>query len=133
MSNSRHPKPRLSRLRLGSSGRSSLTAVEDATGWVRWWRIEGRPEMRKILWEKWDPLGLCAVVRDDDWPEDEYDSYGDVLASKLKRGNDREDIVSYLTKSLIDKDTIITPAWVARCEAAAAALIQWYAHSNAPR
>jgi hypothetical protein len=80
-----------------------------------------------------DPLGLCAVVRDDDWPEDEYDSYGDVLASKLKRGNDREDIVSYLTKSLIDKDTIITPAWVARCEAAAAALIQWYAHSNAPR
>jgi hypothetical protein len=107
--------------------------VEDAREWVRWWRIEGRPEMRTILWEEWDPLGLYALVRDDDWPADEYDSYANVLASKLKRGNDREDIVGYLATSLADKDTLIAPAWITRCEAAADALIEWYTRSNAPR
>ena len=89
--------------------------------------------MRIILWEKWDPLGLYALVRDEDWPEDEYDSYANVLASKLKRGSDRADIIGYLTTSLVDKDTLITPAWITRCEAAGDALIEWYAQSNVPR
>ena len=113
---------------------STLAAVDDARKWVRWWRIEGSREMRQILWEKWDPLGLYELVRDpeEEWPEDEYDSYAHVLASKLKRGNERSDIVSYLTTSLTDKDAPITPAWVARCETAADALIDWYARSNAP-
>ena len=48
--------------------------MEDARECVRWWRIEGRTEMRKILWETWDPLGLNALVREADCPEDEYDS-----------------------------------------------------------
>jgi hypothetical protein len=108
--------------------------VDDAREWVRWLRIEGLREMRQILWEKWDPLGLYEPVRDaeEEWPEDEYDAYADVLASKLKRGNERSDIVSYLTTSLTDKDAVITPAWVARCETAADTLIDWYARSNAP-
>jgi hypothetical protein len=46
--------------------------VEDAREWIRWWRIEGLGEMRAILWEKWDPLGVRGMT--DDWPEDEYDS-----------------------------------------------------------
>lgn len=105
--------------------------MEDAREWVRWWRIEGLREMRAILWTEWDPLGLCSI--DPDWPEDEYDSYASVLASKLRRGNDRTDIVGYLTTSLVDKHDVITPKWIARCEAAADALIEWYAQSNAPR
>jgi hypothetical protein len=56
-----------------------------------------------------------------------------VLASKLKRGNDRSDLVSYLTTTLTEMDDVITPRWVARCEAAADALIEWYAGSDAPR
>lgn len=84
-----------------------------------------------ILWEQWDPLSLRGIT--EDWPEDEYDSYANVLASKLKRGNDRNDIVSYLTTSLMEQDDAITPQWVARCEVAADALIDWYARSNAPR
>jgi hypothetical protein len=109
--------------------------VDDAREWARWWRIEGLREMRQILWEKWDPLGLHEVVSDpaEDWPEDEYDSYANVLAGKLVRGNGRSDVVSYLTTSLVEEDTPITPAWTARCEAAADALIGWYAQSNAPR
>jgi hypothetical protein len=96
--------------------------------------IEGLRQMRHILWEKWDPLGLSEVVPGEDgWPDDEYDSYAKVFASKLKRRNERADIVSYLTTSLIDRETTITATWVARCEAAADALIVWYGQSNAPR
>jgi hypothetical protein len=54
--------------------------MRDARAWVRWWRIEGLQQMREILWEKWDPLGLKGIA-----PVDEYDSYAQVLASKLKR------------------------------------------------
>ena len=43
--------------------------------------------MRTVLWKRWDPLGLRGIS--DDWTEDEYDSYANVLASKLKRGNNR--------------------------------------------
>lgn len=105
--------------------------MDDARAWVRWWRIEGLKQMRQILWEKWDPLGLNGIT--DDWPEDEYDSYASVLASKLKRGNDRADLVAYLTTSLIDRETVIMPKWVSRCEAAADALLAWYSQSDAPR
>lgn len=114
--------------------RSTLAAVDDARQWVRWWRIDGLREMRQILWEKWDPLGLYELVHDpeEEWPQDEYDSYADLLASKLKRGNERSDIVGYLITSLTDKGALVTPAWVARCEIAADALIDWYARSDAP-
>jgi hypothetical protein len=84
--------------------------------------------MRSILWDRWDPLALTGLV-----PDDEYDSYANVLASKLKRGNDRSDIVAYLTTCLIDRGTPITPAWTARCEATADALLAWYRQSNSPR
>lgn len=40
--------------------------------------LQGLREMRGLLWEKWDPLGLRDMA-----PEDEYDSYAMVLASKL--------------------------------------------------
>jgi hypothetical protein len=56
-----------------------------------------------------------------------------VLASKFKRGTERTDVVSYLTTSPLDEGDIITPKWTVRCEAAADALIEWYAQSNAPR
>jgi len=102
--------------------------VEDAREWVRWWRIEGLREMRSILWDKWDPLALQGGA-----PDDEYDSYAQVLASKLKRGNDRSHIVAYLTTKLSEPGDLITPKWQTRCEEAADTLIEWYARSNAPR
>lgn len=66
-------------------------------------------------------------------PVDEYDSYANVLASKLKRGNDRSDIVAYLTTKLWEPGDLITATWQARCEEAADALIEWYSGSNAPK
>jgi hypothetical protein len=75
-----------------------------------------------------DPLSLKGLA-----PDDENNSYANVLASKLWRGNDRIDMVGYLTTRLLGKGDLITPKWIARCEAAADALMKWYAHSNAPR
>ncbi|MGH2917843.1 MAG: hypothetical protein ACRDLS_04475 [Solirubrobacteraceae bacterium] len=100
---------------------------EDARAWVRWWRLDGLPEMRNLLWDKWDPLSLRGEA-----PEDEYDSYANVLASKLRRGNTRHDIADYLTTCL-SEDGIITPRWRQRCEDAAQALLDWYEQSDAPR
>jgi hypothetical protein len=102
--------------------------MEDARAWVRWRRLEGLPQMRALLWEKWDPLGL----RPHDAPEDEYDSYANILASKLKRGTSREDIADYLTTALAEEG-VITPAWVARCNQTAQDLLDWYGQSSAPR
>jgi hypothetical protein len=51
----------------------------------------------------------------------------------LKRGNDRSDIVAYLTTKLWEPGDLITPKWQARCEKAADALIDWYSRSDAPR
>lgn len=102
--------------------------MEDAAAWVTWWRTEGLHEMRPILWDHWDPLGLRGQV-----PEDEYDSYAGVLASKLKRGNSRSEIVSYLATTLMDEGDVLAPEWTARCESAADALIAWYARTRAPR
>jgi hypothetical protein len=48
--------------------------------------------------------------------DDESDSYADILASKLKRGNNRADIVTYLTARLVEHDDAITLDWLAKCE-----------------
>jgi hypothetical protein len=54
---------------------------------------------------EWDPLGLIELA-----PHDEYDPYAQVLASKLKRGNDRSDIVAYLTTKLCEPGGLILPS-----------------------
>lgn len=89
------------------------------------WRIEGPRAMRS---SHWDPLALAGIA-----PDDEYDSYANVLASKLKRGSGRHDIATYLTTALADPSDLITPTWRTKREAAANALIDWYEKSNAPR
>jgi hypothetical protein len=71
--------------------------VEDARAWLRWWRLEGLPEMRALLWEKRDPLALRGIA-----PDDEYDGYARVLGSKLKRSNGRANIADYLTTLLAE-------------------------------
>lgn len=93
----------------------------------RWWRLDGLREMRALLWEQWDPLGLRA----HGVPEDEYDNYANVLASKLKRGNSHAGIARYLTTTR-PEDRPITAAWIGRCEQPAQDLLDWYAKSGAP-
>ena len=101
--------------------------MDDARAWARWWRLDGLPQMRSLLWELWDPLALAGVA-----PDDEYDSYAAVLASKLRRRNSVDDIAAYLTTTLASEDDLLSPEWRAQCERTAHALVEWYGRSAAP-
>lgn len=53
-------------------------------------------EVRRRLWEEWDPIGVRALGA----PSDEYDSYAPSLASMLARDRPVEVIVDYLNDAL---------------------------------
>lgn len=50
--------------------------------WHTWWKRSGAPDLRRILMEEWDPIGVRGV------PEaaDEYDSYLPQIGSRLHDG-----------------------------------------------
>jgi hypothetical protein len=62
--------------------------------WHRWWKTTGARELRRILVEEWDPIGVREV------PEaaDEYDGYLGPLAARLREGASAEVIADYLTE-----------------------------------
>ena len=63
------------------------------SGWEEWWRERGGAELRRLLREEWDPIGVA------DYPDalDEYDSYVGPLASRLRDGASEDDVYEYLT------------------------------------
>lgn len=58
----------------------------------RWWREQGERELRDLLL-RWDPIG---VAREPDWPQDEYDSFLEPLAARLRAGASERDIAAFL-------------------------------------
>ena len=55
--------------------------------------VQGHLKVKQAL-RKWDPIGVFNI--DDDWPEDEYDSYSGHVVGLLDRGASKEEIVAYL-------------------------------------
>ncbi len=53
-----------------------------------------RQEIRRILWEFWDPIG----VRELGGPDDEYDGYVDGVYSLLTNGASDESIAEHLLR-----------------------------------
>jgi hypothetical protein len=51
-------------------------------------------EVRRILWEEWDPIG----VRQHGGPDDEYDSYAATLSRFVLDGSDEHRIAEHLTR-----------------------------------
>jgi hypothetical protein len=68
--------------------------------WHRWWKKTGAGELRRILMEEWDPIGVRGV------PEaaDEYDGYLGPLAARLREGASAEVIAGYLSE--VEEDRI---------------------------
>jgi hypothetical protein len=63
------------------------------------WTGEEIEQLRRILLEKWDPIGVHAFAEPGDdasayW--DEYDSYMPAILSDLERGGDVEWLSQYL-------------------------------------
>jgi hypothetical protein len=61
--------------------------------YARWWEAAGFPELRQLLFWRWDPIGV-----DDGFPTtaDEYDHYARVLLSRLRAGATGEQVAAYL-------------------------------------
>ncbi len=60
--------------------------------WNLWWKRTGERELRQILMDEWDPIGVA------DFPEaaDEYDSYLGQIARRLREGASADEIAAFL-------------------------------------
>jgi hypothetical protein len=63
--------------------------------WHMWWKRYGAAELRAILMDEWDPIGVRGI------PEaaDEYDSYLGQLGSRLRADAPAADIAAFLTEA----------------------------------
>jgi hypothetical protein len=70
-----------------------LHAVE-LSAWHMWWKRSGAAQLRSIVVEEWDPIGVRGV------PEaaDEYDSYLGQIGERLREGKTADEIAGYLTE-----------------------------------
>jgi hypothetical protein len=61
--------------------------------WQMWWKRSGARDLRRILMDEWDPIGVRGV------PEaaDEYDTYVGQIGRRLREGAPAEEIAAYLT------------------------------------
>jgi hypothetical protein len=65
----------------------------DTADYERWWRERGARELRDLLYEEWDPIGLKHLADDS---ADEYEAYAGQLARRLRAGASEEDVALLL-------------------------------------
>jgi hypothetical protein len=93
----------------------------EGSDWYRWFKREGGRQLRGLLMDNWDPIGVRGV------PEaiDEYDSYAGRIAGNLRRGADVEFVSTMLRAIRVDWMGLEPdPETDAR---AARAIVDWYA------
>ena len=98
--------------------------------WHMWWKRSGARELRRLLMDEWDPIGVRGV------PEaaDEYDGYMSPIVSRLREDASAEDIAAFLTE--VEEERMGLRASAAarsRNEALAEGLRSWYADATAER
>ena len=94
--------------------------------WHMWWKRYGAAELRGILMEEWDPIGVSGI------PEaaDEYDSYLGHVASRLREDAPADEIAAFLTEvEEVRMGFGPSPAARSRNEALAARLKIWHARA----
>ena len=65
----------------------------DAQEHDRWWRETGDRELRELLVEQWDPIGISQLATE---PLDEYEHYAGQLVRRLRAGATEEEIAAVL-------------------------------------
>ena len=65
----------------------------------RWWRDRGARELRELLYEEWDPIGLKQIAHDS---SDEYEAYAGQIVRRLQAGADEEDIAVLLQELRVE-------------------------------
>ena len=90
--------------------------------WRRWWKTRGETELRTLLEEEWDPIG----VKDEPLAAGEYDSYLLPLARRLREGASREEVAEFLD----DAEAELGCGGGPRDAAVAERVFRWYADST---
>jgi hypothetical protein len=99
----------------------------DAQEYERWWRERGDRELRQLLLEEWDPIGIAKLA---DEPLDEYEHYAGQIARRLRAGASEEEIAGVLEGFRSDmglEPSAEPPLGVAR------RIREWYAASTGRR
>jgi len=61
--------------------------------WHMWWKQSGAAQLRRILMEEWDPIGVRGVPE----ASDEYDSYVGQIGKRLREGQSTDAIAASRT------------------------------------
>jgi hypothetical protein len=59
----------------------------------RWWRERGATELRDLLYDEWDPIGLKGMADDS---RDEYEAYAGQIVRRLRAGSTDEELALLL-------------------------------------
>lgn len=93
----------------------------------RWWKEEGGWQLRRLLFWRWDPIGVS-----DSFPSayDEYDSYAGGVAAVLHDGGGAAQVEAHLRRLETEHMGLQDTAEAAAKRTAVARLIcDWYSQS----
>ena len=91
--------------------------------WHIWWKRRGGRELRSLLMEEWDPIGVAG------FPEagDEYDSYLGPIGHMLRQGASVDEVRAYLWTVRTDSMGLDNwPRMDERERETAARVVEWY-------
>lgn len=92
--------------------------------WNRWWEQSGEGELRALVMQRWDPIG----VADEPAAADEYDSYLGPIASQLRQGAEVDDVTRYL--HFVRTQLMGLPAADHHDARVAEEIVDWYAQAG---
>jgi hypothetical protein len=93
----------------------------ELSDWHLWYKRSGGRQLRTLLMDEWDPIGVRGV------PEafDEYDGYVSRIADSLRRGAGVDEIAAMLSKYRTDWMSLGSEP---QTDASAAkSIVDWYA------
>jgi hypothetical protein len=82
----------------GVRGRTEWTPM-DVREHEQWWRDRGAAELRDLLYDEWDPIGLKGLADDS---RDEYEAYAGQLVRRLRAGSTEDEIAALLQSFRLD-------------------------------
>lgn len=98
--------------------------LSSAAAWYAWFKVTGGHELRRLVMNTWDPIGVAGI------PEalDEYDGYLGKIAQLLRAHVSADDLADHLQQ--IRTEAMGLPPDRSLDVSVAEALIAWYEESR---
>jgi hypothetical protein len=91
----------------------------------QWWKHQGGQELRRLLIEQWDPIG----VKNSPEAADEYDGYRGGVVQLLREGAPASRVAEYLAQ--VERSRMGFTTTVEQLLPVGELLVRWYADSLA--